>query len=66
MNFNLINGNIITLDQSNPIANSVTIENDKISSTENTNSSVSWTDMNSINQKKSETNIQNGNLVANS
>ena len=42
------------------------IENDKISSTENTNSSVSWIDMNSINQKKSETNIQNGNLVANS
>ena len=38
MNFNLINGNIITLDQSNPIANSVTIENDKILNIDNINS----------------------------
>ena len=38
MNFNLIDGNIITLDQSNPIANSVTIENDKIVNIDNINS----------------------------
>ena len=30
MNYNLINGNIITLDEKNPAAHSITVENDKI------------------------------------
>ncbi len=46
MNFNLINGNIVTLDQSNPVANSVTIKNDKISNINKTNSKYQNFDLN--------------------
>lgn len=41
------------------------IENDKVSSTENTNSSIPWGKMNLLNKTKSEKNIQQNKLVAN-
>jgi hypothetical protein len=41
------------------------IENDKVASTENTHSKYSWSEMNSLNQKQSNRNLQQKNWVAN-